>query len=127
MSFWNWRRLTALHNPTKAKPIRKERRRRARVFGGMLTRLGKDSSAISASKKLEIDAIEHELKTRLSAILASTEILRDYDDLSDSERLLFSDLAVTEIERLTRSVETLLADMERHVQASGATLATSTE
>jgi len=117
----------ALRNITKAKPVRKERRRRGRVFSGSFARLAEDSTAISASKELELDAIEHELKTRLSAILASTEILRDYDELSDKERILFSELAVTEIERLTRSVETLLADIGRHIQGSGATLAPSPE
>ena len=57
---------------------------------------------------LSFEEIEHELKTPLTSIRSLSEIMRDYPDLSETERQRFLEVMLVENERLARTVERLL-------------------
>ena len=57
---------------------------------------------------LSFEEIEHELKTPLTSIRSLSEIMRDYPDLSETERQRFLEVMLVENERLARTVEKLL-------------------
>ncbi len=61
-----------------------------------------------AADALTFEEIEHELKTPLASMRSSSEILRDYPDLTEHERRRFIEVIVDESERLGRTVDRLL-------------------
>lgn len=61
-----------------------------------------------ATYALSFEEIEHELKTPLASMRSSSEILRDYPDLTEDERRRFLEVIVDEGERLGRAVDRLL-------------------
>ena len=61
-----------------------------------------------AANALTFEEIEHELKTPLASMRSSSEILRDFPDLTEDERRRFIEVIVDESERLGRAVDRLL-------------------
>lgn len=61
------------------------------------------------------EAIEHELRTPLTSLRSLTEILRDFPDLTDAQRKRFLDSMIAENERLSRTVDQLLAWIDSRV------------
>ena len=65
-------------------------------------------AASAPAKLLSYEEIEHELRTPLASMRSLSEIMRDYPDLSETERRHFLDVILQESERLGRTVEHLL-------------------
>jgi signal transduction histidine kinase len=61
-----------------------------------------------AANAVTFEEIEHELKTPLASMRSSSEILRDFPDLTEDERRRFIEVIVDESERLGRAVDRLL-------------------
>ena len=61
-----------------------------------------------AANAVTFEEIEHELKTPLASMRSSSEILRDFPDLTEDERRRFIEVIVGESERLGRAVDRLL-------------------
>lgn len=55
------------------------------------------------------ETIEHELRTPLATLRSMAEILRDYPDLTEAQRQSFLESMLAENERLTRTIDRLLA------------------
>jgi signal transduction histidine kinase len=55
------------------------------------------------------ETLEHELRTPLASLRSIAEILRDYPDLDDDQRRSFLESMIAENERLSRTVDRLLA------------------
>lgn len=53
-------------------------------------------------------ADEHDLRTPLTVVRATAEILRDYADLPDADRVRLLDALATESERLSHAIERIL-------------------
>ncbi|HET6466829.1 MAG TPA: histidine kinase dimerization/phospho-acceptor domain-containing protein [Geminicoccaceae bacterium] len=65
--------------------------------------------AAAGATAFSYDEIEHELRTPLAAIRSLSEILHDTPELPECQRRRFLAAMVAESERLTRTVEHLLA------------------
>ena len=61
-----------------------------------------------AANAMTFEEIEHELRTPLASMRSSSEILRDFPDLTEDERRRFIEVIVGESERLGRAVDRLL-------------------
>jgi signal transduction histidine kinase len=59
------------------------------------------------------EQLEHELRTPLATIRSISEILRDYPDISESERRRFLDAVLEEERRLSGTIDRVLR--ARHV------------
>lgn len=74
-------------------------------------------AASAPAKLLSYEEIEHELRTPLASMRSLSEIIRDYPDLSETERRRFLDVILQESERLGRTVERLLGVLARQEAA----------
>ena len=57
--------------------------------------------------------LEHEFKTPLASIRALSEILRDYPDISEGERVRMLEAMLVEQARLSRTVDRVLRSRPR--------------
>ena len=76
--------------------------------------------AESASSEVARGVLQHELRTPVAAILASSEILDRCPDRDEQTRKRFVGIIRTEADRLKRTLEALFDGLEEGVEAGGA-------